>query len=514
MQTTITLTWIGLAAYGLLTVFLTIRGALKTKSLSSYAVGNRDIPPALVGLSLSAQLTSVATFVVNPGLIYTYGLAGMLGLGGAAALGIVLGLIIFSKRFRSSGSQIQALTIPQWIGARYGSAGLRNVFGVLSLALISFAVLIVVAIALVLGKLLQISPYWIVVGIVVFVFTYVMVGGVNTHAYTNAIQAVIMLVVALILIGSGWALFSEGGGLIKQLAAIDPKLASPTNPASLYFRNWFEVFVCNFLVGLAIVCQPHILSKALYLKEDNQVRTYLTVAVTAGLIFVAVMLVGLYARIDFHPGLQSIDGLHQMLTGQPISIRMDHVVPLYITTHFSSAMQAVIGLGVLCAGLSTLEGILLALSTIISIDLYLPSVRSEQDTEAQKTQKQQRALSIGRIALVCIGCLCVALCFWQISNPTGGSVAIFAQYGIYLLFTTSFFPLACGMFFPNVRKHAVQAAVAASLIAYLGVSFFKLTSMSNNPAFLATSGIFAGWIMIGMDAISKSFASESSSNTQ
>jgi Na+/proline symporter len=500
---TVTMAWFGIAAYGLLTIVLTIRGALKTKSLSSYAVGNRDIPPALVGLSLSAQLTSVATFVVNPGLIYSYGIAGMLGLGLAAAAGIVIGLIVFSKRFRSSGSQVQALTIPQWIGVRYGAPGMRKLFGVLSLALVSFAVLIVVAIALVLSKLLQVDPRWLVLGVVVIVFTYVLVGGANTHAYTNAIQAVIMLIVALVLIGSGLTLFWEDGGLIKKLASISPNLASPTNPASLYFRNLFEVFVCNFLVGLAIVCQPHILSKALYLKEDSQVRTYLTVAIAAGLIFVAVMFVGLYARVNFHDGIQSVSWLHQMIDGKPLAVRMDHVVPLYIATHFSPMMQVLIGIGVLCAGLSTLEGILLALSTIISIDLYLPSQADPNDTEAQLAAKQKQALYVGRVGLILFGALVVGLCYWQLANPTGGSVAIFAQYGVYLLFTVSFFPLACGMFFPKVPGHAVQAAVVTALLTYLIVAFLKLSFMANNPAFLATCSIFTGWFMIGLDAVSR-----------
>ena len=69
-------------------------------------VGNGDIAPWVVGLSLSAQLTSVATFVVNPGLVYAYGLSGLLGFGVAAAGGITLGLLLFSKAFRRVGARV------------------------------------------------------------------------------------------------------------------------------------------------------------------------------------------------------------------------------------------------------------------------------------------------------------------------------------------------------------------------------------------------------------------------
>lgn len=526
-MTTVQMTWLGIAGYVAVTVALTIRGAMKTSSMESYAVGSGDIPPALVGLSLSAQLTSVATFVVNPGLVYYFGFSGLMGLGGAAAAGIVLGLTAFSGPFRKVGSTVKALTIPQWIGTRYQSPGLRLLFGLISLALISFAVLIVVAIAKILGALLQVDPTYLVVGVVVFVFAYVMIGGANTHAYTNAIQALIMLVVALILIGSGIAMFTAGKGLLGELASISPNLASVTNPKSLYFRNLFEVFVCNFLVGLAIVCQPHILGKALYLKKDSQVPVYLTVAIIAGIIFVAVMLVGLYARVKF--------------AGAPL-IKIDSVVATYIAKSFSPTMQVVVGIGILCAGISTLEGILLALSTIISIDLFLPAVTQPGQSEEETQKLQGRAITIGRIGLVIVGVLCILLSFWQIKNPTGGSVAIFAQYGVYLLFTVSFFPLACGMFFPKVNRVAVASSVLTALMCYMMLSFsargwgymgvilalpllamatrtasiFLIVPisigstlatygvvaalgglfMTNNPGFLAAIGIIAGWLVI------------------
>lgn len=480
-QLTQIMTWLAISIYVGITVFLTIRGALKTKSLESFAVGSRDIPPSLVGLSLTAQLTSVATFVINPGLIFHYGLSGLLGLGGAAALGIMLGLVFFSRRFRKMGSQVAAITLPQWIGARYESKPMQVGFGVVSLALVTYAVLIVVGLTLVLQKMLGLSHTTVAIALVVFVLSYVIIGGANTHAYTNAIQAVIMLAVALLLIFNGLPLLWKDGGLFAKLAAIDPNLATITNPKSLYFRNLFEVFFCNFLVGLAIVCQPHIVSKALYLKDDSQVKRYLTVAIIAGTVFLFVMIVGLYAR-----------------TILPANTRADLVVPIYIIKTFSPGLQVLISIGLLCAGLSTLEGILLALSAIFSTDLYLPFASKPEQSDDTKAELRKKALLYGRLFLVAVGAVTVLLALRQIANPTGGSVAIFAQYGVYLLFTASFFPLACGMFLPKVRGIHVAIGAIVSILTYLGVATFKLTFMSNNPAFLATCGIICGWLTIGL----------------
>lgn len=481
--------WSALILYVAITIFLTVRGMLRTKDLASFAVGNRDIGPAWVGLSLTAQLTSVATFVVNPGLVYTYGLSALLGLGFAAGLGIITGLCVLSGPFRAVGDKVKALTIPQWIGARYESKWLRLFFAVISLSLISFIVLIAVAIALTLFSLLQLTDInqttWLVVGIMVFVFSYTLLGGANTSTYTNAIQAVVMLIVALILIGSGYEHFISGEGLLAKLNTINPALSSLTNPSSLYFRNFFEVFICNFIVGLAIVCQPHILGKSLLLKDASQIKTYLAVAIIAGTAFVSVMLVGLYARVSL------ID-----------VARIDMVVPTYIAMNFSSATQVLISIGLLCAGISTLEGLLLALSAIFSSDIYLTL---KPINPATKEQDLKKALLFGRVSLIVVGIGCILLSIWQLKNPTGGSVAIFAQYGVYLLFTATFLPIACGLFLPRVTREMVGAGVIASTVFYFVPAIIHRFApdapffyMANNPAILATCGIVAGWLVVGV----------------
>lgn len=487
-MTTNLFVWVALAIYVGVTLYFTARGIKKTSDLKSFAVGSGDISPALVGLSLTAQLTSVATFVVNPGLVYYYGVSALMGLGFAAGLGIVTGLILLSGPFRTMGAKVKALTIPQWIGARFDSKGLRIFFAVLSLCLISFIVLIAVALANTLGQLLMVKGTMglstIVIIVMAFVFSYTLLGGANTSTYTNAIQAMIMLVVGIILIASGLPLFWAEESLMSQLATIDPNLVEAVNPASLYFRNFFEVFICNFVVGLAIVCQPHILGKSLLLRDSSQIKQYLAVAMLAGTVFVGVMVVGLYARVAL---------------ADPVMI--DKAVTSYIAQTFPDYLQTLVSIGLLCAGISTLEGLLLALSAIFSSDIYM--TLKAPKSEEERNMLLGKALRFGRVSLVIVGIGCVALSIWQLVDPTGGSVAIFAQYGVYLLFTATFLPIACGLFFPKVGTGLVSAGVFASTFFYfLPVVLLKMQVemphlyMANNPAFLAFCGIVSGWVVI------------------
>ncbi|OFW11814.1 MAG: hypothetical protein A3H96_27205 [Acidobacteria bacterium RIFCSPLOWO2_02_FULL_67_36] len=462
--------WTAVLAYFAVTGTLVARAARRTRSVAAYAVGTRDIPAVVIGLSLAAQLTSVATFVVNPGLVYAFGLPALLGYGVAAGTGIMVGLSVMSLRFRRQGARVQALTVPQWIARRFDAPALGLLFAVLSLALVTFATLIVVALALVLAPLLAIPIEAAVIGLLVIVVGGVMVGGATGHAWTNAAQAMVMLVVALLMIGAGLPLLASGAGLAERLRAIDPNLVGHVNPASPYFRTFLEVFVFNFVVGIAIVCQPHVISKALYLREDRDVRRFLLTAIGCGLIFTAVLVTGFWARLALE-----------------VPVRIDRAIPTWIGGHFPAPLQVLITIGLLCAGLSTLEGILLALSSIVSIDLFPWMVRSPSD---------KASLAAGRVGLAIAGIVTAGLALWQIEHPTGGTVAIFAQYGVYLVFSTSFVPLACGMFVPSARRADVVVAVIVSIAVYAGFAIFKLTQYHNNPAFLATAAIAAGWVVI------------------
>lgn len=463
--------WLALAVYFAVTLSLAVRGARRSKSVAGYAVGGGSLPAVVVGLSLAAQLTSVATFVINPGLVHAFGLSALLGYGVAAALGITLGLAALSPPFRAHGARVRALTVPQWIGTRFESPGLRRLFAALSLGLVAFATLIVVGLSLVLSRLLDQPPAAVAVALVLLAVGGVMLGGASGHAWTNAVQASIMLVVAVLMIGKGLPLLAGDPGPLARLAAIDPNLARAVNPASPYFRGFFEVFVCNFLVGLAIVCQPHVLGKALFLRDGRDMRRYLGTAIAAGVVFSGVLVTGIWSRLTLTE-----------------TLLIDRVIPAWIAASFSPAMQVLVSVGLLCAGLSTLEGILLALSAILSVDVYPLVARAPSD---------RAALRFGRLGLAAFAVLTIALALWQLEHPTGGSVAIFAQYGIYLLFTGSFLPLACGMFVPRAGRGLVALGVAASVGGYLATALLKLVPWSNNPAVLATVGILAGWAVVG-----------------
>ena len=288
--------WVLLGCYSAAVLFFVVRGARRTRSMADYAVGSIAFSPVVVGMSLAASMMSAATFIINPGLIALYGLSGVLSYAVVMPLSALTSFIVMTRGFRRQGSVVKATTLAQWIGKRYESPGYALLFALLALLLVTFIVLICVGLTKVVSRTLNLSELQALIGIVVFIFGYMMFGGANSMVYTNAIQAGLMLVVAAILLGSGHQYF-EGGpdAFLHRLRHIHPALVGATNPGSYLFRDYFEIIFCQIVIGVAIVCQPHIITRSLFLRSEGDLRRYLVVASVVALIFFQVV-IGTLAR--------------------------------------------------------------------------------------------------------------------------------------------------------------------------------------------------------------------------
>lgn len=499
------LSWTLFLLYVVVTLFLAWLGQRRTTTFESYALGNRAMHPFVVGMALAASMTSTATLVINPGIVFAYGLSAVLGYGIAAGLGLAIGIVVFSKGFRRQGDETRILTVPQWIGRRWGDERLTLFYAFVNLLLVAMVVLICYAMAgllLATLKLETLVPGWgfevALAGIVLFVFAYVFVGGTWAHAYTNTLQGVLMLGVATLLVGSGFHLFD--GHLLERLAAVDPNLATATNPESLLFRNLFEVFGANLLIGVALSLQPHFLIKALYVKSRRDVNRYLALAIAAGVLFNLVLLCGLFARVEHGPAVAEF-----MATS---GMGIDGVMPAYIVATFPPLLQTLISVAILAAGMSTLDGILVALSAIFANDVVLVIRRLRGHDDLSPEEESKLAFKVGRWALAGLGVLAFVLALVQHEHKEL-SIALFAQEGVYALLVATFVPLLFGIFGGvgifgrflgegekgGLPKGVLVASSLVGLAVHFGFRYGDLTLLTaadgTNPGLTATWGLLA-----------------------
>ncbi len=478
--------WVLILAYSALVMFFVIRGARKTKNISDYAVGNIVFSPVAVGLALAASMTSAATFIINPGFIALYGISGVISYAVVLPIAAMVSLVILTKGFRRHGETVKALTLAQWMSTRYHSKNYGLFFAFLSLLLITFIVLICVGLTKVLSKTLDLPELPVLIGIVIFIFGYMMYGGANSMVYTNTIQAVLMLIVAFILLGSGYEHFSNGvHGFLDQLRAVDPKLAETTNTSSFLFRDYFEIIFAQIVVGVAIVCQPHIITKSLLLKSDRDVNKYLITGVVVELIFFMVVITGLYARLTFPD-----------LTVNGTALKMDGIISAYVLHEFPVYIGLIVVMGLLSAGISTLEGLIQSVSTTITADIIKPLFMTA------KNGSDAHQVAVNKIVIAILGIISIFLSYDQLINPKL-SVAIFAQNGVYAFFAAAFVPILFGMFLQNVSAKVVIPGSLIAVVVHFSMYYGKIAvpftlASGENPGVAAAVAIIVSVIASGI----------------
>ena len=490
MEPKILASWLLVIAYMAAIIVLVVRGARRNKSVADYAIGNIAFSPIAVGLALAASTTSAATFIINPGIVAYFGLSSVFGLCVVLPISMFISLVVLTKGFRKYGESVKALTLSQWVGQRYESKGFAVFFAFLSLLLVTFIVLILVGLTKVEAASLGLNETLVLAALVVFSFGYMMFGGANSMVYTNTVQGVIMLVAAVILLGSGYEHFAEGwAGFVGKLQSVDPNLTTLYNTASPLFRDGFEVIFCTIVVGIAVVCQPHIITKSLLLKNKRDVNRYLVAGILVQMLFFLVVFVGLYARLEFP------DLLHNGQTILP-----DSVTSTYLVTQFPWFVGVLVFLGLISAGMSTLEGLIQSMSIIITNDL----IHNIHNWVTGRTLTDRYLFVLNRFVITALAVLAFGLAYWQLVSPNL-SVIIFAQLGVYAFFAAAFVPVLFGTFLHDTpRVAAIAAAVTAVVVHfalyYTGQNYFPyyIGVTVKNPGISTALGIVAATVVGGV----------------
>ena len=255
---------------------------------------------------------------------------------------------------------------------------------------------------------------------------------------------------------------------------------------------------------MALSLQPHFLIKALYVRTERDVNRYLTLAIAAGVVFNLVLLCGLYARIERAPEVAAFMARS--------GLGIDGVMPAYIVASFPPLVQSFVAVAILAAGMSTLDGILVALSAIFANDVVLvlrrrrgravpargsgepPLSPPELNRFADTAADAALAFRVGRWSLVGLGVAAFVLSLVQHATKKL-SIAIFAQEGVYALLVATFVPLLFGLFGRGLAKGWVVTASLVALAVHFGFRYGGVSLLTahdgTNPGLTAAYALLA-----------------------
>ena len=462
--------WVGLVIFLALIAVLGYIGSKRTETISDFSIAGASLGPGVLGLAYASTFFSASTFVGYTGWAYEWGFSSLwifLTLIAASPLG----LIVIAKRARAMNISQKSLSLPDWLGDRYDSDFVRVGAALICLFNIFYIAAQFAAGAWIFNTLLGL-PYDVgVVAIAVIVVAYVFGGGAYADIFTDAAQALLMMIMGLLVFVSVFWMFDGGltaslTEISNTLAARDPDLVAVTNPDSIVFYS-IPAIIGAFIIQFAFAAQPQLFNKVLALKNPKDMRRMILVYIGAAMCFLLVIFGGLYAAVTV-----DVDNLDKSLLE-------------YVTIAFPPIVSAFLGLVIIAAAMSTTDGIFVVMSTIVANDIYLKFLVRRGYIDKSREEAERTALWLSRWSVIAVGVVASLIVF----NPPE-SIGMFIWIGISGVASGTLGPLLASLFCPAL---ATRAAASCSLVAGLAAYLFILLTDAIKSTMAAGSvGVLVG----------------------
>ena len=434
--------WIGVAIYtvfALVTAWLSRHDAQGT--MVGYFLGDRQMGGFASALSYSA--TTYSAFML-------IGLAGLTYKGGVGALGFELiylcgvsMVLIFGPRFWLVGKKFGYVTPSEMLGHRYGHRGVAVASAVCALVfLIPYAAVQLAGVGYLVSGMSEgaISFTTGAVLATVLAIVFSMVSGLRSVAWTDSLQAIVMLVtatLAVVLVVHGL-----GGltGMFNTLQTEHPGMLSVPGKGFFSPSMFFGLTLPWFFFCLS---NPQVSQRLYTPKSMASMRQMLLGFLVFGFIYTLVAVLWGFAAVIRFPDLATGD------LATPSLLSSELLPP---------AVGLVVMIGIIAAAVSTIDSIMLTLSSMFTRDVYAVAKRGADD-------RQQ--LLVGKIVLPAVAVL--AYLFAQLKLDLIAVLSVAASAGLLVVV-----PAIIGAFF--WRRGTAAGALASIVVGGVFVFYLQLTA--------------------------------------
>ncbi len=361
----------------------------KTKTGEDLFLGGRSFGWGLIGLSLFASNISSSTIIGLTGAAYMTGIVNSV-YEWMSGIPLIIAALIFVPLYLKN----RITTIPEFLERRFD----RRSQLFFSFITIFSTILIETAGALYAGTLVLqaffpgLEMWWTSLGLALIAGTYTAFGGLKAVVYTDAIQAVILIIGCSAMT---WIMFGKMGySWDNVLNSVPEGHFSVVRPLDDEALPWPGLILgVPFLGFWYWATNQYIVQRVLGARSLNDARWGVVLAGFLKIIPLFVMVIPGAMAISLFPGLENGDA----------------VFPKMVTEVLPVGLVGLVLAGLISAILSSVDSALNSSSTLVVIDFIKPNNPNITDTEVAK---------YGRITTVV---LMVIAALWapQIQNFTG-----------------------------------------------------------------------------------------------
>ncbi|MGB9862080.1 MAG: sodium:solute symporter family protein [Candidatus Bipolaricaulaceae bacterium] len=449
------------------------------QSLADFFLANRTLGGLVNALSYSATTYSAFMMVGLAGLTYQAGV-GALGFEFIYLSGLVLAAF-FGPRFWLAAGERGYISPAEMLGDRYESKTVTILAALASLVfLIPYTSVQLMGIAYLLQGLSRgMIPYFAgVVWATFLALAWARIGGLRSVAWTDALQALVMLVSSGLLVF--FVVIRGIGGfpeLFRRLEQDYPQWLSVPGPGYFQLPTFLGLSLPWFFFCIS---NPQVSQRLFVPRSLSALRRMLRGFLLFGFVYTLISVTwGLCARV--------------LLADLP---KADLATPTLLASPFVPGALAILALlGIVSAAISTMDSVLLTLSSMFARDVY--GVLRPKSSEA-------RQLAVGKWVIPVISGAAMIFAFFQldliailaVSSSAGLLVLVPATVGAFFWKRGTAKGAAASILGPGLLVIGLQAsnakplglwpgvwALLASTLIFVGVSL-ATTPPKNGPAFV------------------------------
>ncbi|MFO7612426.1 MAG: sodium:solute symporter family protein [Clostridia bacterium] len=450
--------------------YLGFIGYRNTKTTKDYLIGGRKIHPAIMALSYGATFISTSAIVGFGGNAGVFGFSLLWLTFLNIFLGVFVAFVVFGKRTRKMGHNIDAHTFPEFLGKRYNSRFIQKFA-----AVVIFLFMPVYTAAVMIGasKFIE-GSLNIDYNVALFFFAaivsaYVFFGGLKGVMYSDAFQGTVMFVgMSILLI----AVYAKLGGITAAHQKLTELFMNPvvaeqtaglqaggfqgwTAMPKLFSQYWWIIVSSIVMgVGIGVLAQPQLAVRFMTVRSDKELNR----AIPIGGIFILMM-----TGVAFVVG--ALSNVLFFETQGKIAVAAaggtDGIIPAFLNNFMPEWFISVFLVVLLAAGMSTISSQLHAIGTAFGRDMF--------NTEG-KSEKQ--GMLVSRMGVLAGILITVFLAYWL---PTVWDGAIAISTGLFFgLCGAAFLPMYfAALFCKKISKTAaISGMLSGFMVSMLWMMFF------------------------------------------
>lgn len=461
--------WAVIALYIIAMVFIGIRSARKTQTLTDFVVGSRKAGPWVSAFAYGTTYFSAVLFIGYAGRSgWDFGLwAVIIGVANAA-LGAYLAWKLLAPKTRDVTRRLKIKTMPQMFEARYQSRSMKLFSAIIIfIFMIPYSASVYSGLSYLCEIVLGINYMWAMAAIACIAAVYLVAGGYIASLSADFVQGIVMIGGVILMI-----IFMVNAPEVGGLAVGIPNLLEHMKQQEVFFLDAKQI---ASLVGLCLLTSigtwgmPQMIQKFYGVANEKAVKTGTVVSTAfAAIISIGAYFVGSLARLFFTevPG-----GIH------------DKMIPIMLNSTLPALLLGVVMILVLSASVSTLSGITLTSCSTVSLDL----IASRKNSKLTK----EKTLSLTR--LFCLVFIILSYVIAAVKTP----ILLLMSFSWGTISGAFLAPYFLGLWWKKMNRTGAWAGMITGVVVSIGLAVISGFATANAPLFgvIAMVASFAACII-------------------